>query len=128
MQYRIMIVDDSSTIRDIIEKVFIIAKIPVREFIECNNGKEALNILNKKWIDLVITDLSMPVMDGYSLIKEIRSRREFNALPVIVVSTQGSEKQKEELKTMGVVDILQKPFFPEQIRDSITRSLGRGIS
>mgnify|MGYP000225398462 CR=1 FL=1 len=124
MQYRVMIVDDSSTIRDMIEKIFRIARIPVREFIKCGNGREALDILDTAWVDLVVTDLYMPVMDGYSLIREIKSRSEFKAMPVVVVSTEGSVKRKDELKAMGVIDVLQKPFSPEQIRDTLVKSLG----
>jgi two-component system chemotaxis response regulator CheY len=119
-----MIVDDSSTVRNVIEKVIQITKIPVKKIIKCSNGKDALNVLNSEWVDLVITDIYMPVMDGYSFIREVKSLTAFKSLPILVISTEGSEKRKEELKAMGVTDILRKPFSPEYLRDALIKSLG----
>lgn len=124
MSYTIMIVDDSSTIRDIIERILIIVGVPLRKIIKCGNGLEAKEILKNNDIDLVITDIHMPLMDGVSLIKVMKEEEKLKNIPIIVITSEESEKRKVELISMGVNDFLLKPFTPEKIRNTIKSILG----
>ena len=70
MSFNILIVDDSKTIRSVIKKTLNIARVPVGNLYEAENGKEALNVMNSNWIDLVFADINMPVMNGIEMIKK----------------------------------------------------------
>jgi two-component system chemotaxis response regulator CheY len=115
----VLIVDDSEIIRRMILKTLELAHIPVGRCHEAGNGKEALGILRDEWVDQVIADINMPVLDGVSMVRQMREAPETAAVPVIVVSTEGAAARVEELRGMGVVAYLRKPFTPEQLRDCV---------
>ena len=71
MSYNILIVDDSKTIRSVIKKTLDIADVPVGDLYEAENGKEALDVMNSNWIDLIFADINMPVMTGIEMIKKM---------------------------------------------------------
>jgi two-component system, chemotaxis family, chemotaxis protein CheY len=124
MAYSILIVDDSEIIRSMISRTITLTKLPVHTFREAKNGVEALDILNRDWIDIVFTDLNMPVMNGLDLIKNMKKTVDLEDIPVIVITTEGNIHRLDELKEAGARDCIRKPFTPEKIRDVITSVLG----
>ncbi|MGB7569632.1 MAG: response regulator [Chitinivibrionales bacterium] len=124
MAYTIMIVDDSETIRAVMERTLAMTKLPIDSVIQAINGKDALEKLTSAWVDIVFTDINMPVMDGMQLVDEMAKNSEFKNIPVVVVSTEGSTTRIEELKSKGIKGYLRKPFTPENIRDIIIKTLG----
>ncbi|MGE5671903.1 MAG: response regulator [Fibrobacterota bacterium] len=124
MAYSILIVDDSEIIRSMISRTITLTKLPVHTFREARNGVEALDILNSDWIDIVFTDLNMPVMNGLDLIINMRKAVDLEDVPVIVITTEGNIHRLDELKDAGARDCIRKPFTPEKIRDVITSVLG----
>ncbi len=124
MGYNLLIVDDSPAMRQVIQKIIRISGTDVAGYQEASHGQEALEILGNNWIDLVITDLYMPVMDGFELLRRMRSDALFSEIPVLVVSTESRESKLEELYAMGVSGFIHKPFRPEEIRDRIISCLG----
>ncbi|NIA06176.1 MAG: response regulator [Actinobacteria bacterium] len=114
MSLNILIVDDSAVIRKMIIKTLGLSALPLGEVCEAGNGQEALDIMDRQWIDLVFADLNMPVMDGEVMIEKIRSNPEWADVPIIVVSTEGSRTRIERLQSQGV-RFVHKPFSPEQI-------------
>jgi len=119
-----MVVDDSDTIRAVLERTLIMTRLPVDEIIQAVNGRDALKKLADKWVDIVFTDIHMPEMDGESLVDAMNRDPELADIPVVVVSTEGSTTRIAELRRKGIKGYLRKPFTPEAIRDIIVETLG----
>ena len=124
MGFKILLVDDSRTTRKVIAKTLRMANVPIDELYEANNGKEALELLGDQWIDLVLADINMPVMNGIEMIEKMSEEGMLKNIPVIMVSTVGSETRIEELKTKGVRAYIRKPFLPEVIGKVVEDILG----
>lgn len=124
MPYSILIVDDSDIIRAMVIRTITLTKLPVENFLEAKNGAEALAILKKNWIDIVFTDLNMPVLNGFDMIAQMKDSVDLIDIPVVVITTEGNIHRIDELKKMGVKECLRKPFTPEKIRDIIISQLG----
>jgi two-component system chemotaxis response regulator CheY len=125
MGYTVLLVDDSVTIRGAMERTFKMAKLPMEEVLQASNGAEALEILKTHWVDIVLADINMPVMDGIDLVKRMKASPEWREIPVAIVSTEGSKTRMDELKTAGIAGYLRKPCKPEEIRDLLHSVLGK---
>ena len=108
----ILVVDDSAYVRRMIRFA-----LPAQCYrvIEAADGSDALKCFTSHTIDLLITDLKMPNVDGFTLIRELRSRPDFKYLPIIMLTGESNEDCREEAKTIGVSAFIVKPFVPEQI-------------
>lgn len=126
MSYSILIVDDSLPMRSVIKKAFKAAGFGSSQFHDAGDGKQALDLMKNEWIDIVLTDYNMPVMNGMELIQEIKASELFQDIPVVVISTEANEKKIREFKDLGAAGYITKPFTPETIRDLITSILGEG--
>lgn len=124
MAYNILVVDDSKTIRSIIVKILKLTKIEIGQIHEAENGKVGLDCLKDNWIDLILSDLNMPVMNGIEMVDEMTKDGLLKDIPVIVISTDGSVKRIEELKEKGIREYIRKPFTPESLSEVIDRVLG----
>ncbi len=124
MTLNILIVDDSEIVRRVITKTLKIAEIPVETLFQAENGKEALDIIANNWIDIVFTDINMPIMGGVELIEKMASDGLMKSIPVIVVSTEGSEARMDQLTKKGVSAYLRKPVTPESLRDVVNDIIG----
>lgn len=124
MAYNILVVDDSVIVRSVIKKTLDIAGVDVGELYEAGNGKEALAALQEKWVDLVLADINMPEMTGIEMVDKMAQDGLMKTVPVIMVSTEGSQTRVEELKSKGVRAYIRKPFTPEIIREVIDQVLG----
>ncbi|MCC6695840.1 MAG: response regulator [Candidatus Hydrogenedentes bacterium] len=124
MALNILVVDDSETVRAIILKTLKMSGIALNAPLEASNGSEALALLKEQWVDLVLTDINMPEMGGVELIERMKDDEILKAIPVVVVSTEGSATRIEELKAKGVKAYIRKPFTPEQIREVVDEVLG----
>jgi two-component system chemotaxis response regulator CheY len=119
MSYRVLIVDDSSVVRTMVKKAIQMAGLDVEEVHEAANGLEALERLKSHWVDIVFTDLHMPVMNGMELVQSMARDGVLATTPVVVVSSDPSETRAEDLKRLGVRAYLKKPFRPEGFREVI---------
>ena len=124
MSYNILIVDDSKTIRSVIKKTLDIAGVPVGDLYEAENGKEALDVMNSNWIDLIFADINMPVMTGIEMIKKMSEDNTLDKTPVIIVSTEGSKTRIDDLLELGVRAYLRKPINPEELRNIVYEVMG----
>lgn len=124
MAYNILIVDDSVTIRAMIKKTLELTGLHIGEIFEAGNGKEALEHLHDNWIDIVLSDLNMPVMNGVEMVEAMAEDGLLKAIPVVIISTDGSTTRIEELKEKGVREYIRKPFTPETISKIIDKVLG----
>jgi len=112
MEKSILIVDDCDTTRKLLSYI-------VRErgykIISASNGIEALEVMAANPVDLVLTDLNMPQMDGYELSKNIRSVDTYSKIPIIMVSTEAGEADKKMGEAAGVSTYLTKPISPQRL-------------
>jgi len=124
MSYSILIVDDSLPMRSVIKRTLKAAGYGKSEMLEAANGQEAIDIMEKSWIDIVITDYNMPMMDGLAFIKTIKSAELSKDIPVVVISTAGNESKIKEFMDCGATGYITKPFSAEEIRDLLVKILG----
>ena len=128
MAFNFMVVDDSSTTRTIIRKILELSGLEVGEILEAENGMAAIDLVRKKWIDLVFADINMPVMTGVEMVKKMSEDGLLSTIPVVIVSSEGSETRMEELLNCGVKAYLRKPFTPENIKGVAEKILTGGAS
>jgi len=107
-----LVVDDSTSMRQMVAFTLQTAGF---EVIEGSDGKDALGKVNGKAVNLVVTDLNMPVMDGITLIRELRKLPNFKFTPILMLTTESQDSKKQEGKTAGATGWLVKPFNPEQL-------------
>ena len=120
MSYNVLIVDDSLTMRRVIRKSVALSGFDLGECWEAGNGKEALEVLQTHWVDLILADLNMPVMNGLEMMRELKKDEGHQKIPVILITTEGSEERLGEAYALGIKGYIQKPFHPEKIRDMLT--------
>ncbi len=107
-----MTVDDSKTIRDMVKYTLTSAGF---EVLEAEDGAQALQIVKGKHIDVFVTDLNMPNMDGIQLIKELRSINEFKFTPILMLTTESDDQKKQDGRNAGATGWIVKPFQPEKL-------------
>ena len=124
MAFNVLIVDDSSSMRSVIKKTIKASGFKVGEFLEAADGKEALQVLSDAWVDLVMTDINMPNMNGIELISEMKKDQMLQTLPVVMVTTEGSEKSYQASMAAGAKGYIRKPFMPEDIKRTLNDIMG----
>jgi len=124
MGFNVLIVDDSGAMRKVIKKTIKISGFDVDNFYEAGNGKEALEVLKDNWVDVVLTDINMPEMDGITLLKCLKGDETLQGLPVIVVSTEKRDKRVKNAISLGARGYVKKPFRPEEIKNILTEVIG----
>ncbi len=124
MSCNVLIVDDSPILRRAVTKVVKLAGVGEDHIHEAGNGQEALDILETIWIDLVLLDLNMPVMDGEEFAKRVHERTDLGHVATVVVSTESNRERLDRMRQYGVVETLHKPFEPEDLCRLISKVLG----
>ena len=114
---RILIVDDSAMMRAMIKRVIKLADVPVESILEATNGAEGLELLKQHDVQLLLTDINMPVMNGAEMLREISLNDRWRNLNRVIISTDGSTVRLEEAEELDVRCYLEKPFSPEVLRD-----------
>lgn len=120
MGIRVLIVDDSSTIRRIISRCLDRAEVGVSEVFEAGDGCEALDLLAKQKIDVILTDINMPNMNGLQLLGEIRKVPAWRAIPVLVITSESGSEAVGEAVSKGAAGYIKKPFTPLQLRSQFS--------
>lgn len=115
----IVIADDSALARMFIRRCLEIAGLGDANFFEASDGNEALAKMKEVKADLLVTDLTMPNMNGIELMRRISSSPRLSGTPVLVVTSAGNEEQRKELVRLGVTRILSKPISPPMLVEAI---------
>jgi two-component system, chemotaxis family, chemotaxis protein CheY len=118
---KILIVDDSRTIRRMIAKS--LANIHKTTFEEAENGLEAIERLVLGPVSLMVLDLNMPEMHGIEVLKFVRSRSAYRAMPVVVLTTRGDEVSQADAMAAGASLYLTKPFSPQELERKVRQLL-----
>jgi two-component system chemotaxis response regulator CheY len=121
MSAKILTVDDSCSMRQMVRAAL---EADGHQIQEAQNGYEALDVLDSEPVDLIITDLYMPAMDGLTLLRAIRERPEHRFTPVLLLTTEHGEEMKQRGRAAGATGWLVKPFQPGQLRQVVARVLG----
>lgn len=124
MPYNILIVDDSKSMRQILRKILAVSGFKLGECLEASNGEEALSILEDNWVDLILSDIHMPVMDGFGLLRNLKKNNDWSDLPVVLVTTESNEDRIQEAISLGARGYIRKPFKPEEIRAHLNEIIG----
>jgi len=121
---RALIIDDSSVMRKIVERSLRQAGIELTQVFEAGNGAEALGVLKQTQVDLILCDINMPVMDGLEFIKQLPGVANAKGVPVVMITTEGSESHVVQALSCGARGYIRKPFTPEQVREQVMPVLG----
>jgi two-component system chemotaxis response regulator CheY len=115
-----MIVDDSVSMRQMVGYTLRHGGFDV---LEAEHGQDALDKLESSVVDLVITDLNMPVMDGITLIQNLRKQPAMKSKPILMLTTEGLAAKKEQGKAAGATGWIVKPFDPEKLLQTVAKVL-----
>jgi two-component system chemotaxis response regulator CheY len=124
MPFRVLIADDSPAMRLVIRRVIELSGFDVQRFWEAADGREALCLLRHEAVDVMLTDINMPNMNGEQLLVALQSEGKLKALPVVVVSTDATRHRIERMLELGAKGYITKPFQPEALRQELERVLG----
>ncbi len=122
MPKKILIAEDSPTMRSLIAST--IEAMGDYEIVEAANGFEALRYLPREKVDLVITDINMPDINGLELVSFVRNNPNYKETPLFIISTEGSQRDREKGLALGANAYLVKPFAPEELQDLVLKYLG----
>jgi two-component system chemotaxis response regulator CheY len=121
MALNVLIVDDSPMMRNLVGRVLTLSGLEIGSRTDADNGAEALKVLERQLVDLVLVDINMPVMNGEDMVREMSRKEKLRSIPVVVISTDGTSSRMERMRELGVLGYLQKPFRPEELRDEVER-------
>lgn len=121
MPKRVLTIDDSKTIRDM---VALALRRAGYEVLQAENGIKALILLDDSPVDLIITDLNMPRMDGAEVVRELRTKARHRATPILVLTIEGEDDKKQECRDAGATGWIVKPFAPSHLVSVVQKYCG----
>jgi two-component system chemotaxis response regulator CheY len=116
---RALIVDDSSVMRKIVERSLRQAGVNLTKVLEAGNGAEALAILQESQVDLILCDINMPIMDGLEFVKQLADISNARGVPVVMITTEGSESHVVKALSCGARGYIRKPFTADQVKEHV---------
>jgi two-component system chemotaxis response regulator CheY len=124
MAHSVLIVDDSPVMRSFIRRVMTISGFEVSECWEASNGEEALAQLQEHRVDVILTDINMPKMNGEELLQRLEEKGMLRSVPTLVISTDATKSRILRMLSLGAEGYMTKPFSPEALREELERVLG----
>jgi len=124
---RVLIVDDSSVMRKIVARSLRQAGLNIAQVLEAGNGAEALVVLQQGKVDLVLCDINMPVMDGLEFVKQLSGVENAKGVPVVMITTEGSEDHVVQALSAGACGYIRKPFTPDQVKEHVLPALAGNL-
>lgn len=120
MPVDVLIVDDSAAIRKILQRVLRQTDIPIGDVLEAGDGVEALKMLNDRQVNLILSDINMPNMDGLQLLAQLKQTEKWKSVPIVMVTTEGGQGKVIEAVQLGAAGYVRKPFTAEQIKEKLS--------
>jgi len=124
MAYSVLIVDDSPVMRSFIRRVMSLSGFEVGECWEAANGEEALEELKRHSVDVILTDINMPKMNGEEFLQRLEQEGTLRSVPALVISTDATKNRILRMLSLGAEGYMTKPFSPESLREELERILG----
>lgn len=115
----VLIVDDSSVMRKIVERALRQAGLDLTRVIEAGSGRDGLTVLGRERVNLIVSDINMPVMDGLEFLRQIQSQSLAQGVPVVMITTESGEEHVREALAAGARGYIRKPFTPDQVRERV---------
>jgi len=124
MAYRVMIVDDSPSMRAFVRRVIDLSGFQVDTCLNAGNGAQGLALLEHQAVDIILTDINMPEMNGEEFLRRLEEHDQYRAIPVVVISTDATQNRMQRMIQLGAKGYISKPFSPEALRGELERVLG----
>jgi len=118
-EIRVLIVDDSSVMRKIVERALRQSGLEISAVLQAGNGAEALAVVAQNRVDLILCDITMPVMDGLEFVKQLAGVENAKRVPVVMITTEGSESHVVQALSAGARGYIRKPFTAEQVKEQV---------
>ena len=118
-EVRTLIVDDSSVMRKIVERALRQAGLDPLVVHEASSGTEGLDVLKAKQVDLILSDINMPSMDGLEFLRQLRTQNLAPGVPVVMITTESSEEHVKQAIQSGAQGYIRKPFTAEQVKERV---------
>jgi two-component system chemotaxis response regulator CheY len=118
-EIRTLIVDDSSVMRKIVERSLRQAGLDPLVVYEAGSGTEGLDMLRSKQVDLILSDINMPSMDGLEFLRQLRAQNLAPGVPVVMITTESSEEHVKQAILAGAQGYIRKPFTAEQVKERV---------
>ena len=118
MAKTVLVVDDSASVRQVVEITLSAAGY---DLIQAENGKKALNLLDGRKVHLVISDVNMPIMNGFAFVSHVKKLDHYKFTPVVMLTTEASEDMKQQGREVGAKAWIVKPFEPRQLLDVVSK-------
>ena len=118
-EVRTLIVDDSSVMRKIVERSLRQAGLEALEVFEAGSGIEGLDVLKTQQVDLILSDINMPSMDGLEFLRQLRAQNLAPGVPVVMITTESSEEHVKQAILAGAQGYIRKPFTAEQVKERV---------
>ena len=115
----VLIVDDSSVMRKIVGRSLRQAGLDLVQVLEASNGSEALSLARENPLDLILSDINMPLMDGLEFVRQLRGIESAQQTPVVMITTEAGEAHVVQALSLGASGYIRKPFTPEQIKERV---------
>jgi two-component system chemotaxis response regulator CheY len=119
MDSDVLVVDDSAAIRKILTRVLRQTGMAIQTIHEAGDGQEALALMAQHRIDLVLSDINMPKMDGLQLLASLKASPQWQRIPVVMITTEGGETKVAEAVRLGAAGYVRKPFTADQIKEKL---------
>ena len=127
MKGTVLVVDDSPMMRKVVVRVLKMAEVEFENILEAGDGAEALALLRINKVDLIMCDINMPVMDGLEFVKEAHKLDSAKDIPIVMITTEGSESHVVQALTAGARGYIRKPFTPDQVKEHVLPVLGKKV-
>ncbi|HET6419567.1 MAG TPA: response regulator [Geobacteraceae bacterium] len=114
-EHKILIIEDSPTMRQLIS--FALKRLQGVRIVEANDGVDGLKKLSADRFDLILTDINMPIMDGLKLVSLVRNDANYRNTPIVVITTEGAQEDRERALALGANDYITKPIQAGRILD-----------
>jgi two-component system chemotaxis response regulator CheY len=118
-EVRTLIVDDSSVMRKIVERALRQAGLDTLVVLEAGSGTEGLDVLKAQKVDLILSDINMPSMDGLEFLRQLRAQNLAPGVPVVMITTESSEEHVKQAILAGAQGYIRKPFTAEQVKERV---------
>ena len=128
MDSDILVVDDSAAIRKILTRVLRQTGMAIQTIHEAGDGQDALAVMAQHRVDLVLSDINMPKMDGLQLLASLKASPQWHSIPVVMITTEGGETKVAEAVRLGAAGYVRKPFTADQIKEKLVGLLEPAVT
>jgi two-component system chemotaxis response regulator CheY len=128
MDSDVLVVDDSAAIRKILTRVLRQTGMAIQTIHEAGDGQEALAVMALHRVDLVLSDINMPKMDGLQLLASLKASPQWQKIPVVMITTEGGETKVAEAVRLGAAGYVRKPFTADQIKEKLVGILESAVT